>query len=109
MPQLLLPFTRKPGRLQRVLFRSDRVGAADLSMDPNNPNVLFASLWDAYRTPWSLLSGGPGSGLFKSTDGGDTWKEITRNPGLPQGVIGKIGVAVSGGDSKPSSSDETST
>ncbi|MEO8026977.1 MAG: glycosyl hydrolase [Bryobacteraceae bacterium] len=84
----------------RVLFRSDRVGAVDLCMDPNNPNVLFASLWDAYRTPWSLSSGGPGSGLFKSTDGGDTWKEITRNPGLPQGVIGKIGVAVSGGDSK---------
>ncbi len=84
---------------QRVLFRSDRVGAADLCIDPNNPNVLFASLWDASRTPWSLSSGGPGSGLFKSTDGGDTWKEITRSVGLPRGVLGKIGVAVSGGDS----------
>ncbi len=85
---------------KRVLYRSDRVGAADLCMDPSNPNVLFAALWDAYRTPWSLSSGGPGSGLFKSTDGGDTWTEITRNSGLPQGIIGKIGVAVSGTDSK---------
>ncbi len=92
--------TRDGGKTwKRVLFRNDRVGAADLSMDPNDPSVLFASLWDANRTPWSLTSGGPGSGLFKTTDGGETWKEITRNPGLPQGVIGKIGVSISGGDS----------
>ena len=62
-------------------------------------NVLFAAIWDANRTPWSLTSGGPSSGLFKSTDGGDHWTEITRNPGLPPGIIGKIGVAVSGADS----------
>jgi len=92
--------TRDGGKTwKRVLFRNDRVGAVDLAMDPNDPNVLFAALWDANRTPWSLTSGGPGSGLFKTTDGGETWKEITRNTGLPQGIIGKIGVSVSGADS----------
>lgn len=80
---------------EQVLFRSDRAGAVDLSMDPTNPRILYASIWEAQRYPWALSSGGPGSGLFMSTDGGDTWSEITRNPGLPQGVIGKIGVAVS--------------
>ncbi|MCX6627382.1 MAG: glycosyl hydrolase, partial [Candidatus Solibacter sp.] len=82
----------------KILFRNDRSGAVDLCLDPKNPNVLFAAIWDANRTPWSLSSGGPGSGLFKSTDGGDHWTEITRNPGMPQGIIGKIGVAVSGAD-----------
>src|ERR1035438_8076671 len=62
---------------QKILFRNDRSGAVDLTLDPQNPNVLFAAIWDAYRTPWSLSSGGPASGLFKSTDGGDNWKEIT--------------------------------
>ena len=80
---------------KKVLFRSERAGAVDLCLDPSNPRVLFASTWEVYRTPWMLSSGGPGSGLFKSTDGGDTWTEITRNPGLPKGIIGKIGVAVS--------------
>jgi photosystem II stability/assembly factor-like uncharacterized protein len=84
---------------QRVLFRDDHAGAVDLSMDPNHPRVLFASLWDAYRTPWTLSSGGPSSGLFKSGDGGDTWTEITRNPGMPKGIIGKTTVAVSPADS----------
>jgi photosystem II stability/assembly factor-like uncharacterized protein len=83
---------------QKVLYRDDHSGAVDLCMDPHNPNVLFAAIWDANRTPWSLTSGGPGSGLFKTTDGGDHWIEITRNPGLPAGIIGKIGVAVSGAD-----------
>jgi photosystem II stability/assembly factor-like uncharacterized protein len=84
---------------KRVLYRNDHSGAIDLCMDPNNPRVLFAAIWDVYRTPWLLSSGGPGSGMFKSTDGGDTWTEITRNPGLPKGILGKIGVSVSGADS----------
>ena len=84
---------------KRVLYRNDHSGAVDLTMDPRNPGVLFASTWDAYRTPWLLSSGGPGSGLFKTTDGGDTWTEITRNPGLPKGIVGKITVSVSGADS----------
>jgi photosystem II stability/assembly factor-like uncharacterized protein len=85
---------------QKVLYHDDKVGAVDLAMDPNNPSVLFAALWDVYRTPWLLNDGGPGSGLYKTTDGGDHWTEITRNPGLPLGTIGKIGVSVSGADSK---------
>ncbi len=84
---------------KRVLFRNHRAGAIDLAMDPHNPRVLFASIWDVYRTPWTLSSGGPASGLFKSTDGGDTWTEITRNPGFPKGVLGKINVSMSGADS----------
>jgi len=79
----------------RVLFRSDKAGATDLILDPTNPNVIYAGLWEVYRKPWTLESGGPGSGLFKSTDGGDSWNELTRNPGMPKGVIGNIGVAVS--------------
>src|SRR4051812_33618365 len=85
---------------KRVLYRDDHSGAVDLVIDPHNSKVLFAALWDVYRTPWLLNDGGPGSGLFKSTDGGDTWTEITRNNGLPKGIIGKIGVTVSGADSK---------
>ena len=84
----------------RILFRSDKAGAIDVSMDTNDPRVLYASIWEVYRTPWSLSSGGPGSGLFKSTDGGDTWTELTRNPGLPKGVLGKITVSVSRADSR---------
>jgi len=82
----------------RVLFRNDSTGAVDLVIDRTNPKVLYAALWQVYRKPWKLWSGGPGSGLFKSTDGGDTWTELTRNPGLPKGTIGKIGVAVSPAD-----------
>jgi len=84
---------------QRVLFRDDKTGAVDLSMDRNNPNVLYAAMWEAWRVSWGMSSGGPGSGLFKSTDGGDTWTEITRNPGMPKGIIGRIGVSVSPADS----------
>ncbi|HWO88503.1 MAG TPA: glycosyl hydrolase [Gemmatimonadales bacterium] len=80
---------------ERVLFRGDTAGAIDLAMDPHNPRVLYAAIWQAVRRPWELVSGGPASGLFKSTDGGDTWREITRNPGLPQGIVGKIGITVS--------------
>ena len=84
---------------RRVLFRDNKTGAADIAIDRNHPDVMYASLWEAYRFEYQMSSGGPGSGLFKSTDGGETWKEITRNPGLPPGVMGKIGVAVSGADS----------
>ncbi len=80
---------------QRILFRSDSAGAIDLAMDPHNARVLYAAFWQAVRRPWELVSGGPGSGLFKSVDGGDTWRELTRQQGLPRGVIGKIGVTVS--------------
>ena len=83
----------------RVLFRNDHTGAIDLAIDRNNPKVLYAALWEAYRVSWQMSSGGPGSGLFKSRDGGDTWTEITRNKGLPQGVDGRIGVSISGADS----------
>ncbi|HEX4749500.1 MAG TPA: glycosyl hydrolase [Bryobacteraceae bacterium] len=83
----------------KVLFRDAHSGAEDLTLDPHNPKIVYAALWDVYRTPWLLNDGGPGSGLFKSTDGGDHWAEITRNPGLPQGIIGKIGIAVSPVDS----------
>jgi photosystem II stability/assembly factor-like uncharacterized protein len=84
---------------KKILYRDDHSGAVDLSFDPRNSKVLYAALWDVYRTPWLLNDGGPGSGLFKSTDGGDNWTEITRNRGLPAGVVGKIGIAVSGADS----------
>jgi photosystem II stability/assembly factor-like uncharacterized protein len=83
---------------KRVLFRDDRTGAIDLSIDRSNPNVLYAALWEAFRTEYTMSSGGPGSGLFKSTDGGDTWTELTRNSGMPAGVVGRIGVSVSGAD-----------
>jgi photosystem II stability/assembly factor-like uncharacterized protein len=84
---------------KRTLFRDNKTGAVDIAIDHNNPNVVYAALWEAYRLEYQMSSGGPGCGLFKSTDGGETWSEITRNPGLPSGVVGRIGVAVSGADS----------
>jgi len=80
---------------ERVLFVNNEVGAIDLVMDPKNPRNLFTSMWRMKRTPYSLESGGEGSGLWKSTDSGDSWKEITHNSGLPQGIVGIIGVTVS--------------
>jgi photosystem II stability/assembly factor-like uncharacterized protein len=80
------------------LVRDERTGAVDLAIDAKNPNVLYAGFWEVFRTPHSLSSGGPGSGLFKSTDGGTTWRELTRNPGLPKPVWGKVGVSVSQAD-----------
>lgn len=84
----------------KVLYRNDRTGAVDLLLDPNDPQVLYASLWEVHRRPWKLWSGGKGSGLFKSIDGGDSWTELTGNPGFPRGVLGKITITVSGADSR---------
>ena len=83
----------------RQLFRDAKTGAVDLAMDPKNPEVLYAGLWEVSRTPHSLSSGGPGSGLFKTTDGGAHWVELSRHPGLPKPIWGKIGITVSGADS----------
>lgn len=83
---------------QKVLYKDNKTGAIDVVFDPNNSNTLFASLWEVYRTPWSLNSGGSGSGLYKSTDGGGTWRRLEGH-GLPSGIMGRIGVSVSGADS----------
>ncbi|MCY3599856.1 MAG: glycosyl hydrolase [Gemmatimonadetes bacterium] len=86
---------------ERILFRDERTGAVDIAIDRNNPDVIYVALWEAFRREYTMSSGGPGSGMFKSTDGGDTWTEITRNPGMPEsGVVGKIGLAVSSADSE---------
>jgi photosystem II stability/assembly factor-like uncharacterized protein len=103
---------------QRVLFKDADTGASDVCFDPSNPHILFAGLWQARRRPWELISGGTGSGLYTSHDGGDTWVQLVPPPsdtpdfkedapagkkftkGLPQGVWGKIGVAVAPSDSR---------
>lgn len=79
----------------KVLYHNQRSGAVDIEIDPNNPRILYTSLWEAYRNPWEMSSGGTGSGLYKSTDGGETWKNISTRPGLPKGIKGKIGIAIS--------------
>ncbi|MFN3474120.1 MAG: WD40/YVTN/BNR-like repeat-containing protein [Blastomonas sp.] len=81
---------------RKVLFRDAKTGAVDISIDPKNPRTIYAALWEAWRKPWGMSSGGEGSGLFRSSDGGESWIELTRMPGMPQqGLIGKIGVSVS--------------
>lgn len=80
---------------EKVLYVSDKAGAVDIAMDPTNPRILYASIWEAYRNFWYLSSGGDECGLYKSTDGGDSWVNISRNPGMPKGMLGKIGVTVS--------------
>ena len=78
---------------ERVLFKDEHTGASDVALDPANPRVVFAGLWQARRRPWELTSGGPGSGLYLSRDGGDNWTRLTGS-GLPGGIWGKVGVAV---------------
>ncbi len=78
-----------------VLHVSERAGAVDVSLDPDNPRIVFATVWQARRTFWSIDSGGPGCGLWRSRDGGDTWENLSTKPGMPAGTLGKIGVSVS--------------
>ncbi|HUO24351.1 MAG TPA: hypothetical protein VMU61_01720 [Candidatus Aquilonibacter sp.] len=78
---------------EKVLYKDESTGGIDIDFDPHNPNILFAALWQARRTPWSMSSGGPGSGLYRSNDGGTTWKQLEEH-GLPKGPYGRIGVAV---------------
>ena len=79
---------------QKVLYKDDKTGGIDITFDPSNANIIYAALWQTRRTPWSMDSGGPGSGLYNSIDGGATWKQLTGH-GLPDGPIGRIGVTVS--------------
>ncbi|CAN5549932.1 hypothetical protein BH09CHL1_BH09CHL1_16680 [soil metagenome] len=80
---------------EKVLYRSDRAGSHDISMDLTNPRILYAVIWQAQRYPHTLVSGGEECGLFRTTDGGDTWDQITRKPGLPSGTLGKMGIVSS--------------
>jgi photosystem II stability/assembly factor-like uncharacterized protein len=91
--------TRDGGKSwEKVLYLDDRTGAIDIVFDPNNPHILFAAMWEGYRTPWMLNSGGDKDGLYRSSDDGTTWKRVEGH-GLPNGPLGKIGAAVSGADS----------
>jgi photosystem II stability/assembly factor-like uncharacterized protein len=78
----------------KVLFVDDKTGAICLVLDPNHPSVLYATMWQAQRMPWGLISGGPGSGIYKSSDGGAHWDNISHNQGLPQMVLGRVGLAI---------------
>jgi len=80
---------------ERVLFHGPTVGAVDLAMDMTNPRILYAALWEAQRYPWGFASGGPGSSIYKTTDGGDTWTDLSERPGFPAGPKGRIAVCVS--------------
>jgi photosystem II stability/assembly factor-like uncharacterized protein len=91
--------TRDGGKTwEKVLYADDRTGAIEIVFDPRNPHVLFAAMWEGWRTPWTLNSGGAKDGLYRSSDEGTTWKRIEGN-GMPDGPLGRIGVSVSGADS----------
>src|SRR5690242_13139586 len=92
--------TRDGGKSwEKVLYLDDRTGAIDVVFDPQNPHILFASMWEGWRTPWTLNSGGAKDGLYRSTDDGTTWKRL-EGEGLPEGPLGRIGVSVSGARSE---------
>lgn len=78
----------------KILYNNDRTGIADMVMDPNNPNKIFAAMWRFERSPWFFESGGEGSGLYMTNDGGDTWNQINSDDGLPEGEVGKMGIAI---------------
>ena len=82
----------------KVLYKDDHTGAVDITFDPHNAQIVYAALWQVERSPWSLTSGGSGSGLYRSTDGGATWSQLQGN-GLPSGILGRMDIAVSGADS----------
>ena len=81
-------------KVGKILYQNPKTGAADLVMDPKNPNKLIAAMWEHKRDPWFFKSGGEGSGLFISYDAGETWKEKTKDDGLPAGELGRIGLAI---------------
>ena len=84
---------------ENILFKSSKTGAIDLILDPNNPEIIYASFWQVYRTPYKMLGGGPECSLYKSSDGGQTWEELSENPGFAKRPLGKIGITVSGANS----------
>ena len=83
---------------KKILYTNDKSGAADLVMDPTNPNKLIAAMWEHKRDPWFFKSGGEGSGMYITHDGGENWKKITSEEGLPKGELGRIGVAIAPSD-----------
>ena len=85
---------------KQLLFVNELTGVADMVMDPNNPDKLFVALWEHRRWPWFFSSGGAGSGLHMTVDGGENWTEITHKEGLPKGELGRMGLAIAGGNSK---------
>ena len=84
---------------KKILFKSPKTGAIDLILDPNDPDTIYASFWQVYRTPYKMLGGGPECGLYRSTDGGNTWEDLSKNNGFSKRPLGKIGVTVSGANS----------
>ncbi|MDE3054194.1 MAG: glycosyl hydrolase, partial [Gemmatimonadota bacterium] len=79
---------------KKILYVNEGTGAINMAMDPSNPSVLYVSMWEMWRKHWTFSSGGPGSGIYKTTDGGATWADLTHATGLPTGVFGKVGLAV---------------
>src|SRR5207244_12824257 len=83
---------------RKGLYQGEHTGPTDVRRDPHNPSIVYAAPWQARRLPWNFSSGGPGSGLYRSTAGGSSWTHLSGN-GLPAGVLGRIHVSVSGADS----------